>query len=51
MTPAEIEASYAGATPDEAFETFDAANVDNAPSPSYRARRWPTSTPAGFTQI
>ena len=30
MTPAAIEASYAGATPDEAFETFDAANVDNA---------------------
>jgi hypothetical protein len=30
MTPAEIEATYAGSYPDEAFEAFDAAGVDNA---------------------
>lgn len=30
MTPAEIEANYAELSPDEAFEAFDAAGVDNA---------------------
>ncbi len=30
MTRVEIESAYAASPPDEAFEAFDAANVDNA---------------------
>lgn len=30
MTPAEITATYADLSPDEAFEAYDAAGVDNA---------------------